>query len=158
MPRRTRSWISRSSSAARTPIRSRRGACSTASVFLIAPDLATVPPRNEGAEGDVEPTESRRQEPVPPGGRAQQRRRAYQHEAQAHHRDHAHRECAGLAYALPGTWLLLYGTGFVTGGAYARPARYSTTVSRPPAAIGEMKLSQKRRPGPERIGSALLAE
>src|SRR5439155_27293120 len=33
------------------------------------------------------------------------------------------------------------------------PARYNATVSRPPTAMGGMKLSQKRRPGPDRIGS-----
>src|SRR5439155_889012 len=55
--------------------------------------------------------------------------------------------------APPVTKPVPYNSSQVPGSAYARPARYSTTVSRPPAAIGEMKLSQKRRPGPERIGS-----
>src|SRR3989449_6641007 len=53
MPRRTRSWISRSSSAAREPPRSLLSPCSTASVFRAAPCLATVPPSNGHAEPDV---------------------------------------------------------------------------------------------------------
>src|SRR5438876_824328 len=49
MPRRTRSWISRSSSAARSA-RSPRGGGATASGFRTAPDLATVPPCADPAE------------------------------------------------------------------------------------------------------------
>src|SRR2546428_5304167 len=69
MPRRTRSWISRSSSAARDPPpppRSLLSSCSTASVFLAAPCLATVPPSNDHAEPDVQAAEPRGQEPVSP--------------------------------------------------------------------------------------------
>src|SRR5213082_4220433 len=64
MPRRTRSWISRSSSAAREPPRSLLSPCSTASVFRAAPCLATVPPSNDHAEPDVQAAEPRGHEPV----------------------------------------------------------------------------------------------
>ena len=47
-----------------------------------------------------------------------------------------------------------YSSSQVPGSACHRPARYSTTVNKPPTAIGVRKLSQKRRPGPERIGSS----
>src|SRR5438445_662298 len=66
MPRRTRSWISRSSSAARSA-RSPRGGAATASVFRTAPDLATVPPCDDATEHDVQAAESGGQAPVSPG-------------------------------------------------------------------------------------------
>src|SRR5256886_2628241 len=47
-----------------------------------------------------------------------------------------------------------YSRSHVPGSACHTLARYSTTVNRPPTAIGARKLSQKRRPGPERIGSS----
>src|SRR5947209_634867 len=73
MPRRTRSWISRSSSAARRA-RSPRGGGATASGFRTAPDLATVPPCDDPAEHDVQAAEAGRQAPVSPGRRSEQRR------------------------------------------------------------------------------------
>src|SRR5882724_1212252 len=97
MPRRTRSWISRSSSAARSPPpppRSLLSPCSTASVFLAAPCLATVPPSNDHAEHDVQAAEPRGHEPVPPRPRPEQRHDADEHEADPHHGDDAHRERA----------------------------------------------------------------
>src|SRR5438128_2432163 len=72
MPRRTRSWISRSSSAARSA-RSPRGGGATASGFRTAPDLATVPPCDDPAEHDVQAAEAGRQAPVSPGRRSEQR-------------------------------------------------------------------------------------
>src|SRR5881397_3869217 len=74
MPRRTRSWISLSSSAAREPPRSLLSPCSTASVFRAAPCLATVPPSNDHAEPDVQAAEPRGHEPVAPRRRPEQRR------------------------------------------------------------------------------------
>src|SRR5213593_1582413 len=94
MPRRTRSWISRSSSAAREPPRSLLSPCSTASVFLAVPCLATVPPSNDHAEPDVQAAEPRGHEPVPPRRRPEQRRGAQEHEADPHHRDDPDRERA----------------------------------------------------------------
>src|SRR6185312_9961910 len=89
MPRRTRSWISRSSSAARSPPppppRSLLSPCSTASVFLAAPCLATVPPSNDHAEPDMQTAEPRRHDPVAPRRRPEQRHRAHEHEADPHH-------------------------------------------------------------------------
>src|SRR5438552_2473838 len=85
MPRRTRSWISRSSSAARSA-RSPRGGGATASGFRTAPDLATVPPCDDPAEHDVQAAEAGRQAPVSPGRRSEQRRGADDHEAQPPHR------------------------------------------------------------------------
>src|SRR5438093_1501981 len=46
-----------------------------------------------------------------------------------------------------------YSSSQVPGSACHRPARYSTTVSRPPTIMGGRKLSPKRRPGPDRMGS-----
>src|SRR5438132_6944875 len=94
MPRRTRSWISRSSSAAREPPRSLLRPCSTASVFRAAPCLATVPPSNDHTERDVQAAEPRGHEPVAPRRRPEQRRGAHQHEAESHHGDDPDRECA----------------------------------------------------------------
>src|SRR5438132_1187500 len=65
MPSRTRSWIRRSSSAARKA-RSPRGGAATASGFRTAPDLATVPPCDNPAEHDVQAAESARQAPGSP--------------------------------------------------------------------------------------------
>src|SRR2546421_3720916 len=93
MPRRTRSWISRSSSAARSA-RSPRGGGATASGFRTAPDLATVPPCDDPAEHDVQAAEAGRQAPVSPGRRSEQRRGADDHEAQPHHRHDPHRKRA----------------------------------------------------------------
>src|SRR3977135_2718336 len=87
MPRRTRSWISRSSSAARRPPpppRSLLSPRSTASGFLAAPCLATVPPSNDHAEPDVQAAEPRGHDPVPPRHRSEQRHGADQHEADPH--------------------------------------------------------------------------
>src|SRR5882672_1190362 len=83
MPRRTRSWISRSSSAARPPPptpRSPLRPSSTASVFLAAPCLATVTPSNDHAERDVQAAEPRSHHPVSPRGWSEQRHSADQHE------------------------------------------------------------------------------
>src|SRR6266436_8952909 len=91
MPRRTRSWISRSSSAARDPPRSLFSPCSTASVFLAAPCLATVPPSNDHPEPDVQAAEPRSHHPVSPRGRSEQRHGADQHETDAHDGDDSHR-------------------------------------------------------------------
>src|SRR5713226_10326768 len=94
MPRRTRSWISRSSSAAREPPRSLLSPCSTGSVFRAVPCLATVPPSNDHAERDVQAAEPRGHEPVPPRRWPEQRRGAHQHEADPHHGDDPHGERA----------------------------------------------------------------
>src|SRR5437588_8680740 len=96
MPRRTRSWISRSSSAVRTPApeRCRATSRSAASVFLAAPGLATVPPSNDRAEHEVQPAEPGRHQPVPPDRRSQQRDGADRHEAETHDGDDADRERA----------------------------------------------------------------
>src|SRR5205807_1254136 len=93
MPRRTRSWISRSSSAAREPPRSLLRPCSTASVFRAAPCLATVPPSNDHTEPDVQAAEPRGHEPVAPRRRPEQRRGAHQHEAEAQPGDEPNQEC-----------------------------------------------------------------
>src|SRR6266702_1745162 len=84
MPRRTRSWINRSSSAAREPPRSLLSPCSTASVFRAAPCLATVPPGNDHAERDVQAAEPRGHEQVAPHRRPQKCRRVLQQVAYPH--------------------------------------------------------------------------
>src|SRR6266516_1451744 len=94
MPRRTRSWISRSSSAARDPPRSLFRPCSTASVFLAAPCLATVPPSNDHPEHDVETAEPRGHETVRPRRRPEQRHGADEHEADPHDGDDPDRKRA----------------------------------------------------------------
>src|SRR5205823_2506966 len=94
MPRRTRAWTSRSSSAARNPPRSLLSPCSTASVCLAAPCLATVPPSNDHAEHDVQAAEPRGHEPASPRRRAEQRHGPDEHEADPHHGDDADRERA----------------------------------------------------------------
>src|SRR5690606_39104281 len=82
IPRRSRSWISRSSSsglsslctpeslaAARPPLRSR-------SRLGAAPVLATVPPCDDEAEEDVEPAEPERHQCIAPLRRAEEGDRA----------------------------------------------------------------------------------
>src|SRR5256886_9124856 len=101
MPSRTRSWISRSSSAARSARSPRGDGDATASVFRTAPDLATVPLCDDSAEHDVQAAESGRQAPVSPGRGPEQRRGADDHEAQPHHGHDPHRERA--ARHEPGT-------------------------------------------------------
>src|SRR2546426_12471928 len=73
MPRRTRSWIRRSSSAARRPAGSALRLCSGVSALLATPDLATIPPRDDPAEHDVQPAEPGRHQPVAPRRGAEQR-------------------------------------------------------------------------------------
>src|SRR5438067_739184 len=96
MPRRTRSWISRSSSPVRgaTAARARATSRSAASAFLAALCLATVPPGNESAEHDVQRAEPRRHQPVSPRRRSEQRHGAEGHEADAHDGNDADRERA----------------------------------------------------------------
>src|SRR5437763_718268 len=96
MPRRTRSWISRSSSPVRgaTPARARATSRSAASAFLAALCLATVPPGNDSAEHDVQGAEPRRHQPVSPRRRSEQRHGAEGHEADAHDGNDADRERA----------------------------------------------------------------
>src|SRR5437764_105318 len=96
MPRRTRSWISRSSSPVRgaTAARARATSRSAASAFLAALCLATVPPGNESAEHDVQRAEARRHQPVSPRRRSEQRHGAEGHEADAHDGNDADRERA----------------------------------------------------------------
>src|SRR5207247_775818 len=109
MPRRTRSWISRSSSAARDPPRSLFRPCSTASVFLAAPCLATVPPSNDHPEHDVETAEPRGHEPVRPRRRPEQRHGADEHEADPHDGDDPDRKRAPRhePRAVPQRWRAL---------------------------------------------------
>src|SRR5438034_4585522 len=92
MPRRARSWIRRSSSAARSPAGSALRLCSGVSALRATPDLATIPPRDDPAEHDVQPAEPGRHQPVAPRRGAEQRGRAGHHEAQPHHRHDPHRE------------------------------------------------------------------
>src|SRR4029077_14154327 len=123
MPRRTRSWISRSNSAARPPPpppRSLLSPGSTASVFLAAPCLANVPPSNDHAEHDVQAAEPRGHDPVSPGGRSEQRHGADQHEADSHDRADSNRERAprhepGPVQQQPGTGQRVPQTGAVQG-------------------------------------------
>src|SRR5262245_61936422 len=101
MPRRTRSWITRSSEGvpstgyvtriSRPPplTRLRPAPSGRDAVFL-----ATVAPRDQGAEDDVQGAESDRQVAVAPPGRAEQRGRAEQYERDSHGGHDAHRECA----------------------------------------------------------------
>src|SRR5216110_71176 len=49
-----------------------------------------------------------------------------------------------------------YKSSQVPGSACHKPARYSATVSKPPTTMGGRKLRPKRRPGPERMGSAMV--
>src|SRR5437762_11055392 len=91
MPSRTRSWIRRSSSAARGARSPRGGAEAAAAVFRTAPDLATVPPCDDAAEHDVQAAESGRQAPVSPGRGPEQRRGAAPHPTQPHHGHAPHR-------------------------------------------------------------------
>src|SRR5437879_2116091 len=103
MPRRTRSWISRSSSAAREPPRSLLSPCSTASVFRAAPCLATVPPSNDHTEPDVQAAEPRGHEPER-GGRLTRReeRRGERGDADRHLAPARHRgKRSGALHRLP---------------------------------------------------------
>src|SRR3989441_12304499 len=95
MPSRTRSWISRSSSAARPPPPTPRpllSPCSTASVFRAAPCLATVPPGNDHAERDAQAAEPRSHHPVSPRRRSEQPHGPDQRATAAHDGDDSHRE------------------------------------------------------------------
>src|SRR5256886_14162332 len=96
MPRRTRSWISRSSSPVRglAPGRAPATSRSAASAFLAVPCLATVPPSNDRAEHDVQRAEPRRHQPVSPRRRSEQGGGADGHETDAHDGNDADRERA----------------------------------------------------------------
>src|SRR5260370_34697478 len=89
MPKRTRSWISRSSWAACAARAARRcaplGVAAPGSEFRTTLVLATVPPGDDAAEDDAEPAASGGHPPVAPGRRREQRRCAEEHEAQSHH-------------------------------------------------------------------------
>src|SRR5581483_4531267 len=93
MPRRSRSWMSRSSCGA--PPATGTGAAFFSRSFFKAEDcLATVFHRNYGSEQNVQAAESSGQQAVAPRGRSQQRRRTYRHEADSHHGHDAHRSRA----------------------------------------------------------------
>src|SRR5512144_1679166 len=94
IPRRTRSWIRRSSSAAaRAAPRAEAAAPLVAAGCRIAFDLATVPPRDPQSEDDMQAAETRGEQPVRRTG-GEQRRPSERQEPDAHHRYHRHREGA----------------------------------------------------------------
>src|SRR5262245_64439650 len=98
MPRRSRSWIKRSSSAgaaALSPaIASRRllAAGFPPAVCRAAFDLATVPPCNPGPEPDVQPSKAEGHQTVTPGHRREKRDGAQNHETGSHHGNHTNRQ------------------------------------------------------------------
>src|SRR5213078_987254 len=95
---RTRSWISRSSSAGAGCgfVFTARSASARVSRAVLL--LATVPPCDHKTKHDVEAAKSSGHEPGPPAERREQRRGPEHHEAGAHERDHADRERAGRRY------------------------------------------------------------
>src|SRR5512142_3413066 len=86
IPRRIRSWISRSRSAA--PTFGSTGASADGSASRVrsraAVALATVAPRDDDAEDDVEPSEARAEQGVPPRGGSEEGQRAEHQEAESH--------------------------------------------------------------------------
>src|SRR5262245_9055192 len=101
MPRRTRSWMTRSSEGVPStgsmtrisrpppPSRLRAAPSGRGAVFL-----ATVTPRDQGAKDDVQGAEADRQVAVAPADRAEQRRGTQQQERDPHGGHDAHREGA----------------------------------------------------------------
>src|SRR5260370_34020175 len=103
MPKRTRSWISRSSWAACAARAARRcaplGVAAPGSEFRTTLVLATVPPGDAAAEDEVEPAESGGHPPVAPDRGREERRGAEEHEAQSHHGHDPHRERPACRHA-----------------------------------------------------------
>src|SRR5580658_998180 len=66
----------------------------TASEARAALSLATMPPRNQISEGQMQPAKPGHQARILPERGREKRERAKQHEADAHHRDYAHRKGA----------------------------------------------------------------
>src|SRR5690606_18965872 len=93
IPRRIRSWISRSNSGAvgscapLTSLRKRMGAGCSAD---IAGCLATVPPRDQETEEEMQAAEAECHQCVPPRPRKQQCNRTQGHEAHPHDRNDPH--------------------------------------------------------------------
>src|SRR5450432_1574875 len=97
MPRRKRSWMSRSSLGA-VAFSARTRLASPLS-FRTAPDLATEPPCDHYAEHDLQDAESRGQEPVAPLRGGQYGNGSQDQKAHPHERDHAHGKGAAREHA-----------------------------------------------------------
>src|SRR5215212_5546179 len=87
MPRRVRSWISRSKSGT-------CGVSTTASRSFLAVALATVPPCNDESEDQMQPAEARAEERVGHGEAEEAGGDAEEHEGDAHDGNHPDGECA----------------------------------------------------------------
>src|SRR2546422_8636441 len=61
-----------------------RSLCSGVSALRATPDLATIPPRDDPAEHNVQPAEPGRHQPVAPRRGAEQRGRAGHHRSEEH--------------------------------------------------------------------------
>src|SRR5262249_14632673 len=95
--RRTRSWMRRwiseaGSAPPRTACSSRRGRGARLGLSLRASALATVPPRDDPAEDEMEAAEAKGEQRVAPDRRRKERERPEGHEAGAHQRHDTHRE------------------------------------------------------------------
>src|SRR5687767_13961165 len=98
MPRRMRSWSSRSSDVAISEAGAalnRRGELSRSVLVLTCRavvDLATEVPRNVSAESDVQPAKPEGQPDIAPLWRRQSGGNSSRHETNAHRADHRHAE------------------------------------------------------------------
>src|SRR5215210_5423584 len=87
-----------SSASPRTPLKARATVPFFCSCFLKAFCLATVPPRDNDAEKDMQPAEPGGHQVVGPGRGTEKRKRTEEHKAEAHDRNYPDGESAARHY------------------------------------------------------------